>query len=267
MKIRIVFDTGYELTVSLYDNDFVKRWCRLLDQEIRHGSLLQEDTFSGFIPESLAKERLRQSIVTVNNFLKREYIAIPSDKDYKQSEFYNLLHEKFEQLAGPDWDHPSRLMCIAPAEIKLAVRHINRYCHRLETRPYKVETQMRVEFDTTQRCLLEPDDYALFQPNRNPNVVLLDYSTLGKSLRECFQDGLTADYHHVKIQQHYCANFILRFEPEPYTTQGFIQWCHQQGINNIPSSELGHIQLGTIDQPDSYECVKKTATIQSITLE
>ena len=267
MRIRMVFDTGYELTVSLYDNDFVKRWCRLLDQEIRNGSLLQEDTFSGFIPESLARERLRQSIVTINNFLKREYIALPSDKDYEQPEFYNQLHEKFEQLAGPDWDHPSRLMCVAPNTIKLAVRHINRYCHRLETRPYKTASQMRVEFDTTHRCPLEPNDYELFQANRQSNVVLLDYSTLGKSLRECFQDGLTADYHHVKIQQHYCANFILRFEPEPDTTPGFIQWCHQQGINNIPSSELGQIHLGTIDQPDSYECVKKTATIQSITLE
>ena len=117
MQIKIVFDTGYELTVDLIDNDFVKRWCRLLSQELERGTLLQEDTFSNFIPESLARQRLEQSIDTVNKFLRREIISIPRSSDYDNPEFYNRLHEQFEKLAGPDWDHPTRLMLVAPAEV------------------------------------------------------------------------------------------------------------------------------------------------------
>lgn len=267
MQIRIVFDTGYELTVSLYDNDFVKRWCRLVNQEIARGSLLQEDTYSNFIPESLARQRLRHSITIVNEFLRREFISIPSDTDFDQPEFYNQLHQKFEQLAGPDWHRPTRLMCIAPPDVRRAVRHINRYCHRLEHKPYVVLPQMRVEFDTVMRHTLQAQDYALFCSSHEPNVMVLDYSTLGKSLRECWQDGLPASYAGMRTQHHYSANFVLQFEPEHLDHQAFQHWCHDQGITHIPASELGHIKLGKINQLDSLEQVKKTATIQSIIQE
>ena len=135
MQIRIVFDTGYELTVDLFDNDFVKRWCRLLSQEIACGSLLQEDTYSNFAPESLARQRLEEAIDSVNGFLKRDFISKPCISDYDDPNFYNLLHQRFEQLAGPDWDRPTRLILVAPDHVKLAIKQIKRYCHRLERRP------------------------------------------------------------------------------------------------------------------------------------
>lgn len=263
MKIIIVFDTGYELTVDLFDNDFVNRWCRLLSQEIACGSLLQEDTYSSFIPESLAKQRLEEAIDSVNGFLKREFISKPCASDYDDPDFYNRLHEKFEKLAGPDWSKPTRLMLVAPDNVKLAVRHINRYCHQLEF-PQSI---MRVEFNTHKREQLTVDDYKLFRPNNDANVVTLDYSTLGKSLFECYCDGLPADYPALKSQQHYCANFVLEFEPIQPDYNGFKKWCAEQGITEIPAPELGRLQLGKIRNQDSFDQVKKTAKILDIILE
>ena len=267
MKIIIVFDTGYELTVDLFDNDFVKRWCRLLSQEIAGGSLLQEDTHSNFIPESLARQRLEEAIDSVNGFLKREFISKPCVSDYDNPDFYNHLHSKFEQLAGPDWDHPTRLMLVAPDDVKLAIRHVNRYCHRLERRPYAEYSMMRVEFNTSQRELLLAEDYSLFRPTLDSNIAILDYSTLGKSLFECYQDGLDANYKSAKVQQHYCANFILQFEPYSGSLSDFKNWCAAQGIKEIPAPELGQIQLGKIRDQYSFEQVKKTAKILDIILE
>lgn len=267
MKITIVFDTGYELIVDLFDNDFVKRWSRLLSQEINRGSLLQEDTYSNFIPESLARQRLEEAIDSVNKFLKREFISKPCVSDYDDPEFYNILHTQFEKLAGPDWETPSRLMLIAPDHVKIAIKHINRYCHRLERRPYVEESMMRVEFNTHSRELLTVADYDLFVPVTESNTVVLDYSTLGKSMYECYLDGLSANYKGAKVQQHYCANFILHFKKPDFDSEGFKNWCAKQGIIEIPKVELGQIQLGKICNQDSFDQVKKTAKILDIILE
>jgi len=267
MKIIIVFDTGYELTVDLFDNDFAKRWCRLLSQEIACGSLLQEDTYSNFVPEFLARQRLEEAIDSVNGFLKREFIPRPCVSDYDNLEYYNRLHEKFEKLAGPDWSQPTRLMNIAPDRIKLAIRHINRYCHRLERRPYVNHSSMRVEFNTHQRELLTVDDYSLFRSVNEDHAVVLDYSTLGKSLYECYEDNLPANYNGAKVQQHYCANFILQFRKPQFDLTGFKHWCAEQGIKEIPAPELGQLQLGKIRDQESFDRVKKTAKILDIILE
>jgi hypothetical protein len=266
MKIRIVFDTGYELIVDLFDNDFVKRWCRLLSQEIACGSLLQEDTYSNFAPEPLAKQRLEEAIDSVNDFLKRKFISNPCVSDYDNPDFYNKLHEQFEKLTGADWDTPTRLMVLAPDHIKLAIKQINRYCHRLEHRPYVNYSEMRIEFNTHRRELLTNEDYKLFQPINESNAVVLDYSTLGKSLRECFEDGLDADYNGMKVQQHYCANFILQFERRP-ERPGFTHWCAEQGIIEIPAAEQGQLQIGKIRDQESSDQVQKTAKILDIILE
>jgi len=268
MQIKIVFDTGYELTVDLIDNDFVKRWCRLLSQELERGTLLQEDTFSNFIPESLARQRLEQSIDTVNKFLRREFISMPRSTDYSDPEFYNRLHEQFEKLAGPDWDTPTRLMLVAPDEVKLAIRHINRYCHRLEKQPYCIEPEMRVEFNTHDRILLTDDDYKLFNKVDFDHTVVLDYSTLGKTLNECYEDGLSPDYAGKKIQHHYCANFVMRFGETSRlkSEEGFEPWLAAHGITNVPSA-TGYIQLGSIADKTSLDKIKQSAKIVTITLE
>ena len=269
MQIKITLDTGYEFIIDLISNDFVNRWSSLLDQEITRNSLLQEDTYSAVISESQARRRLEDAIIIVNGFLKREFIPVPTAEDYNSVGFYNSLHEKFEKLAGPDWDTPTRLMVIAPKPVKIAVRHINRYCHRLETQPYKLKKSMAVEFDTIDRMPLQRDDYKLVQTVNNHNTVTLDYSTLGKSLYDCFVDGLPPTYTGVKIQHHYCANFVMQFEnPDRLrNNEEFLKWLSAHDITNIPPSELGRIHLGNIVQPDAFTEVVKSNKIQSIVLE
>jgi hypothetical protein len=269
MKIKILFDTGFELSISLLETDFVRRWCALLEQEIANNTLMQDDTYSALMSEQQSKWHLEQAIQTVNKFLKVEFIKIPTQQDYDNENYFNDLHKKFEQLSGPDWDHPTKLMILAPDHVKLAIKHINRFCHRLERRPYTMDSIIRVEFNTHKRQALLPEDYDLFELVDYEHTVVLDYSTLGKSLHECFEDGLTADHQASKNQEHFCANFILRFaQPQlPFRHQEFLNWCDQQGIINLPKSAIGVIKLGKIDQTNSFEQVQKTDKIVNITLE
>ena len=269
--MKIVFDTGYELTVKLVDNDFVKRWCRLLSQEVDRGTLSQEHTFSNFIPESLARQRLEQSITTVNNFLRRELIPMPRSSDYDDPEFYNQLHQRFEMLAGPDWDQPTRLMLVAPEPVKKAIRDFNRYCHRLERRPYTVRPWFRVEFHSKERLPLLEQDYELLEDyTLLDHCVVLDYSTLGKSLADCYNDGLTADYAGMKQQQHYAANFVVIFDKDPilqnrdHIMQDFNQWLER---NNVTNARPGAIKLGHIEDRSAFDKIKQCAKIIDINLE
>lgn len=269
MKIKILFDTSFELSISLLDNDFVQRWSRLLEQEITKKSLLQEDTYSALMTESQSKWYLETAIQKVNKFLKVEFIKIPTPQDYDSENYFNELHKKFEQLAGPDWDKPTKLMLLAPDDIKLAIRHINRFCHRLEKRPYTIEPVIRIEFDTSHRESLLEKDYELFESTDYDHDVVLDYSTLGKSLYECFEDGLDLSYPALKHQKHLCANFVLHFgkSTKQNNRQKFLKWCQQQGITKLPPSATGVIKLGKIDQLNSFEQIQKTAKIVNITLE
>ena len=263
-QLTLHFNTGYQLVICLESTDFVSRWRQLLTKEIQTQTILQIDTFSFCMPEDASRAQLVNSIQTVNNFLKREFIRLPNDNEWDNQEYYNYLHRQFEQLSGPDWDQPTRLIQIAPAHVRLAIRHVNRFCHRLEQRPYQQLPYMRVEFDTSNREPLKPDDYKLFVQTNDAGQVYLDFSTLGKSLQECYLDGLTPDYVGARVQNHYSANFVIQFESD--SDPGFESWLNNHKIS-VATKGLGHIPLGYIVDTKARQSIEKCSTINKITLE
>jgi hypothetical protein len=268
MRLTITFNTGYNLIVSLRDSDFVRRWVDLLEQELKRTEILQEDSYSFLYTEQLVKDKLIDAIKIVNEFTKREFISLPNEDDFESTDFYNHLHEKFEKLAGPDYDQPTRIMITGPEKIKTAIRHINRFCHRLENRPYKKERNMRIEFLRPLRKKLLEEDYKLFE-DKKPGVIYLDYSTLGKSLLECYNDNLDPNYEGMKIQHHYGPNFVICFESDFHLIKDeFIDWLKKHGYENIPNQELGAIILGEFDDVSSVEQqIRKTSSITNLRIE
>jgi hypothetical protein len=268
MKLFVTFDTQYRLTINLYDTDFVSRWVSVLKEDLKKNNILQTDTYCSLMTEEQAKAILIESIVKINTFLKTDLIAIPTGDDFENLDYYNYLHSKFEKLAGPSWENPTRLVLVAPIDIRLAIRHINRFCHRLESRPYKVEPFMRIEFDSSIRVPLHDQDYNFFEVIDEPGAVVLDYATLGKTLFECFQDGLAPDYIGLKHQHHYCSNFKLKFQSE-YSQEKikeFNDWIEVNQLKNLPKSVFGEIKLGCFD-PLAYNEIIKTSKILNITIE
>ena len=225
--------------------------------------------FSFFINEQEARQHLLEAIDAINKFLKTNFIDVPTDSDFKNPDYYNHLHSQFEKLAGPDWSKPTKLVLIAPPAIKLAIRHINRFCHRLEQQPYKIEPILRVEFDSSRREPLAEEDYKLFEQGEKNNQVYLDYSTLGKSLYECYEDGLPPTYAGLKMQEHYCANFVLSFgkTTKLKSPNGFKSWLIEHGIDSSTIKSLGNIPLGYIVEKEMLQFIVKCRKINKITLE
>jgi hypothetical protein len=267
--IKVSFDHDINLHVALDQNSFVDKWTALLAEELLTKNILQLDTFSFFLSEEESKNHLITAITTINRFLKTTFIDVPTDSMFSDPDYYNHLHIKFEKLAGPDWDKPTKLMVIAPADVRLAVRHINRFCHRLEQRPYKIEPIIRVEFDSYRREPLAEEDYQLFSTLYEDNRVYLDYSTLGKSLYECYEDDLSPDYAGVKMQEHYCANFILKFgkTTSRKSKDNFKKWVESYGIDYATIKNHGHIPLGYIVEENLLHSITNCRKINKITLE
>ena len=98
--------------------------------------------------------------------------------------------------------------------------------------------------------------------------MVLDYSTLGKSLFECFQDNLSPLYSSMKHQHHYASNFILKFisDVDKNRLEEFKEWIKLNKLSNLPKSALGEIKLGTFDSNSFYE-IQKTSKIIKIALE
>jgi hypothetical protein len=267
--ITISFDQALDLHIQLDQNSFVSKWASLLQEELQTKEILQLDTFSFFIDEQEARHHLLEAINTVNKFLKTVFINAPTDSDFKNPNYYNYLHSQFEKLVGPDWSKPTRLIAIAPPAIRLAIRHINRFCHRLEQRPYKIEPVLRVEFDSCRRESLAEEDYKLFEQGEENNRVYLDYSTLGKSLYECYEDGLSPTYAGLKMQEHYCANFVLSFgkTTKQRPPAKFESWLVEHGIDSRTIKNLGRIPLGYIVEKEMLQFIVKCRKINKITLE
>jgi len=267
--ITISFDQAPDLHIQLDQNSFVSKWTSLLQEELQTKEILQLDTFSFFLTEQESRQHLLEAINTVNKFLKTVFIDIPTDSDFKNPDYYNYLHLQFERLAGPDWGKSTKLMLIAPAAVKLAVRHINRFCHRLEQQPYNIEPVLRIEFDSSRRESLVETDYKFFGKSDETNRVYLDYSTLGKSLYECYQDGLPPTYAGLKMQEHYCANFVLTFGKTTNLKppDGFKSWLSEHGIDFSTIKNLGHIPLGYIVEKEMLQFIIKCRKINKIRLE
>ena len=263
--VELLFDTGYVLSIILNQNSFVQRWANLLAEEVASKEILQVDTFSFAMSEEVSRKYLTDAIDTVNKFLNHKLFKYPTEQDFEDQDYYNQLHQTFERISGASWDQPTRFMCIAPKHVKLAVRHINRFCHRLELRPYQRLPYMRVEFDTAHRLPLHDEDYKLFEHTRLANKVYLDYSTLGKTLQECFLDNLDPSYAGLKLQHHYSANFVIQFENNPDYHE-YEEWLLKHKIDPNTNG-IGSIPLGHVTDKTALQNISDCCKIVKITLE
>ena len=107
------------------------------------------------------------------------------------------------------------------------------------------------------------DDYKLFVQTNDAGQVYLDFSTLGKSLQECYLDGLTPDYVGARVQNHYSANFVIQFESD--SDPGFESWLNNHKIS-VATKGLGHIPLGYIVDTKARQSIEKCSTINKITI-
>ena len=235
--------------IDLYNNSVAHKWKELI-QNIYVGDgedIDHKRTFFNLRSEKEIKEMLLDAVKHINTFLKTEFIKLPNELDWNDQKLYNTLHIAFEKLSG-DFDNPTRLMKIAPNDVKESVRDLNYCVHALESEAKKstLQIQWTKARTTMPRTKLTNKEYDLIQFNMVKNEVYLAYNELGKSYIDLHQDDLPLDYNATKNNHYIGADITIALEDRKNTFQtGFTEWARNNNIDPYDKTNgIGLLAIG-----------------------
>ena len=240
--------------INLYDHAVARKWKKLI-QSIYVGDgedIDHKRTFFFLRTEKEIRQILLQSIVQINKFLKTEFIQIPNKINWKKQYFYNDLHIKFEKLSGT-YDNPSKLIKIAPLDIKENIRDINFCVHALEQRSEQdnknvFNIQWTKKRAQTPRFKFSDDEYSLIKFHMEKNEVYLAYNELGKSFIDLWKDNLPINYSATKNNHFIGPDIFISFkDKENIFDKKFTEWCRVHNIDPFDKKHgIGILPIGKI---------------------
>lgn len=255
--------------IELFDTPVVKKFLEQLKWHISNSSINHHEVFYGYAEEDYVKSNLLQSIQTINDFLKTDFIKLPKDINWDDLDLYNDLHKYFEKLNG-EWGKPTLLLQLSPSNIKDAIRNLNFSIHRLERRPYKKDRTLYLSWDknTYKRVPMTNDDYEFFTDEYNVNYVYLSYVEVGKHLIELFNDQLSPTYNGYKNLHYISAEINIHWEIENKSiyTDDFKLWAKKYNIDyNDKKLGIGLMPIGKFTGSDNK--FTKDSKITNITIK
>ena len=250
MKLKVVLGTAGEASfdITLYDNLFTHKWVNELSWCLDNCDFNQIEAFASFIPLNEAEQILIQSCRTINKYLKN-FIEIRDNIIDQPQEYFNYLHRKFESLSG-NFDKPTRLFVIANQELRNAIRNLNFFVHRVETKKQPT-SRLYISFNKNQyrRWPFEKDDYDFSKFEFPAGTLFLHYAELGKEFIDLYNDNLSLDYIGFKNLHYYSGEASIATENyNTFKDKKFKEWLINQGIDPY-DKKLGHgkIPLGNVD--------------------
>ena len=214
--------------IELYDNAVAHKWKKLI-QSIYVGDGEDIDsvrTFFKFRSQNEIQEILLRAITNINNFLKRDFIKVPTHIDWNDQELYNDWHKSFELLAG-EFDKPTKLMALAPLHIQESIRDLNFCVHALEdSSSQSLNIQWTKKRSQLPRIKLQTNEYELTQFHMTKNEVYLGYNEVGKSYIDLWKDNLPSNYKATKNNHYIGPDIKIAFtNKENIFADDFINWC------------------------------------------
>jgi hypothetical protein len=271
MKLTVVLGASQEASfdITLNDNSFTTKWVEELRWCLLNCEFDQQEAFATLISLEQAELILKNSCAVINRYLKN-FIDIRDDILSQPQDYFNYLHVIFEKLSG-EYSNPTKLVSVAPYELKQAIRNLNFFIHRVETKE-QPNPSMYISFNKDQyrRLPLATEDYAYFQFTFPKGTLFLHYAELGKEYTDLYEDNLTADYQGTKNLHYYSGEAFLSWDHyDVFADQNYLKWLQDNGIDPY-NKLLGHgkIPLGTVDDLDLAEDkIKQYRHIHSIIIK
>lgn len=258
MKLTVVLGTqGNEsFDIVLNETPFVTKWVEELKWCLEHCEFQQKEVFAFTISLAQAEQILKNACVTINKYLKN-FIDIREPLIDQSQDYFNYLHLKFEQLSG-EFGKPTRLFSIANDELKSAIRDLNFYIHRVESKKEPGEGfYISFNKDQYRRKQLSTDDYNEYEFTSPEGTLFLHYVELGKEYVDLFSDNLPLDYKGAKNLHYYSGEAFLSFEPyDTLSVPGYKQWLIDNNIDPY-NKTLGHgkIPLGRVENVEQVKSI------------
>lgn len=253
MKLTVILGVNSEASfdILLNDNDFVRKWTEELRWHLDNCEFNQQEAFATLLTLQESADILKKSCLTINKYLKN-FIEIREDFATQSQEYFNYLHRKFEMLSG-GFENPTRLMTIANQELKDAVRQVNFFVHRTETKK-KSYPAIYLSFNKDQyrRQPFEEEDYKYHEFVFPPGTLYAHFMELGKEFVDLYEDHLDIDYPGFK-NSHFFGGEAWLTLTKPTEAKGindplFVEWLQSKGLDPY-NKRLGHgrIPLGHIE--------------------
>jgi len=252
MKLWVYLGTtGDCFSIDLHNNLFVNKWLKELRWCLDNCEFNQQEAFASLLSLPESADLLEQSIVTINKYLpnaiETKFPVLNQTQDY-----FNSLHEVFERLSG-GYNTPTRLWTVAPSDLKQAIRNLNFFVHRVESKKSQLD-ELYISFNKDQyrRFSLDLEDYKNFEFALAPGTLFLHYAELGKEFLDLFEDNLPIDYANFKNLHYYSGEATLTFDGcNMVKNKGFFDWIRSHGYDPTDRA-LGHgrIPLGTVTNID-----------------
>jgi len=243
--------------INLYDHTVASKWKNLIEsiyvgdgEDIDHVR-----TFFRLRPHDEIKEILLNAIKNINTFLRTEFIKLPKQIDWNDQDLHNTLHVAFEKLSGK-FDNPTKLMIIAPMNIKENIRDLNFCVHALEHSSGESDgdldylpLQWTKKRETNPRIKLTDEEHNLFQFHETKNEVYLAYNELGKSYVDLWMDNLPFDYDGTENNHYIGADIIVALnDKQSIFEQGFLDWCNDKSIDPYSKKHgIGLLPIGKVE--------------------
>ena len=254
MKLTVVLGASQEASfdIALNDNSFSKKWLEELRWCLSNSTVNQTESFIQQLTLDESAEILFQACNIINKYLNN-FIEVRSDILAQPQEYFNYLHVKFEELTG-SWGQRTRLMSIAPQELKTAIRYLNLFVHRVESK-IKTPIGFEIKFDKDQfrRQAFEESDYQQFEFSFPKGTMYLHYAEVGKEFVDLYEDNLPLDYAAFTNQHHYTGEASISFvDYDAFADSNYLKWLQTNGIDPY-NKLLGHgkIPLGVVDDLSS----------------
>jgi len=268
MKLTVVLGASQEASfdITLNDNNFTHKWVEELRWCVGHCEFNQLEAFATLSTLNESVEILKYSCITINKYLKN-FIEIRENLLDQPQEYFNYLHNVFEQLSG-EYETPSKLIGISPKELKHAVRNLNFFIHRVESKePEEPSLYISFNKDQYRRQPLEEADYDYFQFAFPKGTLFIHYAELGKEYNALYDDNLTISYPGAKNSHYYSGEASVLFEDyNAFADSGYLKWLQSNGLDPY-NKLLGHgkIPLGVVDDiKDAESKIKQYRHIHSI---
>jgi hypothetical protein len=271
MKLTVVLGTNEETSfdITIHDNSFTRKWVKELSWCLDNCSFNQAEAFAAMMSLNDACDALTKSCETINKYLKN-FIDIRTDIINQSQEYFNYLHSKFETLSG-EFGKPTRLFAVATPDLKEAIRNLNFFIHRVETKE-EPESRLYVSFNKDQyrRHPFDNSDYDFFEFAFPKGTLYLHYAELGKEFVDLYEDQLPLDYNGLKNLHYYSGEAMLgTTDYSAFDKSGFKEWLTNQNIDPY-DKRLGHgkIPLGQADNiVDAIDKLNKFKYINKILIK
>ena len=268
-EITLIIDDAHTVNIECFDSPIGNKYSLMLKGQIDSKGICTDDgeSFSKYLEKEAIQNIMLDAFNDINNFLKQD--IIDTEKIYWDDIIWrNQLHTIIERLNG-EYDKPSKLMLVAPNNIKEAVRRVNWGVHLLEQYPFEKEWMMlwsKNPKECVDRIRFTDEDYECIEFEYKPWTVYLSYNEVGKDFRDIYEDNLPIEYSRLK-NNHYLG---LDIEPNQNMTghvfaKDFKQWMLDNNIDPYNKKlGIGEFPVGTYSQDFDNNVLSNRSQITEI---